>query len=167
MISRAPEGYECPICRGIQGFEEDKPLPKEKTDETKRKPVVLMKQADFVYRDDLVSAFINSFWIPTCEGHVIVVPNEHYENIYEMPDEVGHRIFEVVKKISIAMKKAYKCDGITARQNNEPAGDQHAFHYHHHIFPRYDNDSFNINLTKRSILSDPKDRVEYAEKLKK
>ena len=130
------------------------------------KQIILAKQADFIYKDKLVSAFINSFWVPTCEGHVIVVPNQHFENIYDMPYEYGHRIFEVIKKVSLAMKKAYACHGITTRQNNEPAGNQHAFHYHHHIFPRYDDDKFNINLTKKSVLSDPKDRVKYANKLK-
>jgi len=65
--------------------------------------------------------------------------------MYALPDEYGHRIFEVAKMISIAMKKAYKCDGITTRQNNGPAGNQHAFHYHFHIFPGYIDDSFNIN----------------------
>jgi len=68
--------------------------------------------------------------------------------------------------MAIAMKRTYKCDGITMRQNNEPAGNQHAFHYHHHIFPRYDDDSFNENMTKKSVLSDPKDRIQFVNKLK-
>lgn len=152
MISHAPKSYKCPICIGLKGIENED---------------TLLKQADEVYKDDLVAVYINSFWIPTCEGYVIIVPNKHYENIYELPDKMGHRIFEVAKKISIAMRKAYKCDGITTRQNNEPAGNQHAFHFHFHIFPRYDNDSFNINLTKKSVLSDPEDRIKYANKLKK
>ena len=152
MFSHAPKDYKCPICIGLSGVENKD---------------TLLKQADTVFKDLLVTAYINSFWIPTCEGHVIVVPNKHYENIFELPNKVGIRIFEVAKKISIAMKKAYKCDGITTRQNNEPAGDQHAFHYHLHIFPRYDSDSFNINLTKKSVLSAPKDRIKYVKKLKK
>jgi len=152
MISHAPKDYKCPICIGLSGIENED---------------TLLKQADEVYKDDLVTVYINSFWIPTCEGHVIVVPNKHFENIYELPEKYGNRIFEDAKKISIAMRKAYKCDGITTRQNNEPAGDQHAFHFHFHIFPRYDNDSFNINLTKKSVLSNPKDRIKYTTKFKK
>lgn len=151
MYNHAPRDYKCPICLGVKGIENDD---------------TLLKQADLVYKDELVSVFINSFWIPTVEGHVIVVPNLHFENIYEMPEEFGHQIFDVAKKIALKMKKAYKCDGITLRQNNEPAGNQHAFHFHLHIFPRYDGDEFNVNLTKKSILSDPKDRLAYAEKLK-
>lgn len=150
MYNHAPENYICPICLGVKGIESED---------------TLLKQADLIYKDELVSVYINSFWINTAKGHVIVVPNEHYENIFDLPNEVGHRIFEVTKKIALAMKKSYKCDGITLRQNNEPASDQHAFHYHQHIFPRYDGDSFNVNMTKKSILSEPDERLEYAKKL--
>lgn len=150
MYNHAPKGYKCPICLGVKGIESDD---------------TLLKQADLIYKDDLVSVYINSFWIDTAKGHVIVVPNEHYENIFDLPNEVGHRTFEVTKKIALAMKESYGCDGITLRQNNEPASDQHAFHYHQHIFPRYDGDSFNVNMTKKSILSEPNERLEYAKKL--
>lgn len=150
MHNHAPENYKCPICLGVNGIENED---------------TLLKQADLVIKDDLVSAFINSFWIDTAKGHVIVVPNDHYENLFDIPEEVGNRIFEVSKKVALAMKESYKCDGITLRQNNEPTGDQHAFHYHQHIFPRYDGDSFNVNMTKKSILSDPSERLEYAKKL--
>lgn len=152
MYNHAPVDYKCPICLGVQGIENDN---------------TLLKQADLVFKDDLISVFINSFWIDTAKGHVIVVPNDHYENIYDLPEHVGNRIFETVKKVSLAMKEAYDCDGITTRQNNEPAGNQHAFHYHHHIFPRYEGDLFNENMTKKSILSNPEERFEYVEKLKR
>lgn len=151
MHSHAPQDYKCPICLGVQGVENED---------------TLLKRADLVYKDDLVSVFVNSFWIKTVEGHVIVVPNEHFENIYDMPKKIGHRIFDISKKVALAIKIAYKCDGITLRQNNEPAGNQHAFHYHLHIFPRYDNDEFNIGLTKKSILSNPEERIDYVNKLK-
>jgi len=150
MFNHAPKSYVCPICLSIQGIENKD---------------TLLKQADLIYKDDLVSVYINSFWIDTAKRHVIVVPNDHYENLYGMPSKVGHRIFDISKKIAIAMRNAYKCDGITTRQNNEPAGDQHAFHFHFHIFPRYDGDSFNENMVKESILSRPEERLEYVAKL--
>ena len=126
----------------------------------------LLRQADLVFRDDLVSVWINSFGMKGNEGHVIIVPNEHFENLYNVPNPVGHRIFEVSKIMSQAIKHVYNCDGITLRQNNEPAGDQHAFHYHLHVFPRYLNDTFNVQLTQKSFLSDPAERLKYVEKLK-
>lgn len=148
----APKDYICPICLGVQGVENDH---------------TLIHPSDFVYKDDQVSALINSFWIGENKGHVIIVPNEHYENIYEIPEEVGHRIFDVSKILTIAIREVYKAEGITLRQNNEPAGDQHAFHYHLHIFPRYAGDEFNLNASKKSKLHPPEERAIYAEKLKK
>lgn len=152
MHNHAPAGYKCPICLGVKGVENED---------------TLLKQVDFVYKDKVVSAFINSFWIGKNEGHVIIVPNDHFENLYEVPTEVGHHIFETSKKIALAMKNTYNCDGITLRQNNEPAGDQHAFHYHLHIFPRYTDDDFNKKLAEKSRLSDPSERLKYVEKIKK
>jgi len=151
MKSNAPKDYICPICLGVEGIENDD---------------TLLRQADLVFQDDLVSVFINSFWLKTVEAQVIVVPNEHFENLYEIPAKVGHRIIDVSKKIALAIKKAYKADGITIRQNNEPAGDQHAFHYHMHVFPRYKGDKYNEGMLVKSILSKPVDRVKYAKKIK-
>lgn len=151
MKSNAPKTYICPICLGLKGIENEN---------------TLLKQMDLVFKDKLVSVWINSFWLKGNEGHVIVVPNEHFENIYEVTNQVGHRIFEVSKMMSLAIKEAYKCDGITLRQNNEPAGDQHAFHYHLHIYPRYNNDQFNQEMVKKSFLSDPNERNTYAQKLR-
>lgn len=151
MYNHAPKGYHCPICLGVEGIESEHTL--------------LLKQ-DLVYQDDMVSAFINSFWIKNNPGHVIVVPNKHYENIYDIPDDVASHIHKIAKKIALAMKKAYKCEGITILQNNEPAGNQHAFHYHMHIFPRYTNDGLHANMMNKQ-LADPGMRKQYVVKLQK
>lgn len=148
--SNAPNDYECPICLGVAHIENDQ---------------TLLKTVDIVYTDELVTVFINSFFVGKNSGHAIVVPNKHFETLYEIPDEIGSRIFKISKKVAIAMKTSYECDGITIRQNNEPAADQHAFHYHLHVIPRYANDGFNEAVTTGSRLSGPDERVEYAEKL--
>lgn len=152
LVSHAPQDYICPICLGVEE--------RENTD-------TLMKQTDVIYRDDLVTVFVNSFFIKGNEGHVIIVPNRHHENIYELPQETGHRVFDIAQKVAIAMKSAYKCDGITARQNNEPAGDQHAFHYHLHVFPRYTDDDFNTVQATDKRLAEPEERARYAEQLRR
>ena len=151
MFNHAKQNYVCPICLGVSGVENEH---------------TLLKLDDRIFTNNSVSAFINSFWIKGNEGHVIVVPNKHYENIYEIPNEVGSTIFAIAKKISILMREVYRCDGITIRQNNEPAADQHALHYHMHIFPRYENDKFNLELCQIAQLSDPNERKVFAAKLR-
>ena len=152
MFNHAPDNYICPICLGFQGIES--------TD-------TLLKQPDLVYSDAYVSAFINSFWVGRNEGHVILVPNQHFEHIYDMPTEVAEKILPVAQKIATAMKATYNCDGITIRQNNEPASEQHAFHFHLYVFPRYTDDNFNQNVLQPTRLSDPAERVAYSALLKK
>lgn len=121
--SHAPKNYICPICLASNGIENDQ---------------TLIDQKDIIYRDDDVMVFISSFFIENSEGHLIIVPVKHFENLYEMPDEVGAKIFSISKKFAVEMKHIYKCDGINVLQNNEPAANQHAFHYHMHLFPRYE-----------------------------
>ncbi|HUD11217.1 MAG TPA: HIT family protein [Candidatus Saccharimonadia bacterium] len=149
--SNAGDNYKCPICLGLQGD---------------NGPDTLIRETDFVYRDAVVSAFINTFFMGKNAGHVIVVPNHHFESLYTLPTEQGHRVFDVAQKVALAMKQVYACDGITLRQNNEPAGDQHAFHFHLHVFPRYTDDGYNTVLPSDKRLVEPQERESYANKLK-
>jgi len=151
LPSRAPQDYQCPICFGFAGD---------------TSPATLIRPSDVVYKDELVTVLINSFFMGKNAGHVIVVPNEHFENLYVLPPAVGHRVFDVAKKMALTLKRAYNCDGIKLMQNNEPAADQHAFHFHLHVYPRYDNDGFNSILPADKRLAEPAERAEYAQKLK-
>jgi histidine triad (HIT) family protein len=151
MYNHAPKNYICPICLGVKGIENKD---------------TLITRSDIVYKNEFVTAFISSFFIGNNHGHVIIVPNEHIENIYDLSNELSYKIQDAAKMIALALKETYKCDGISTAQHNEPAGDQHVFHYHFHVFPRYENDNLYGNmLNKRSTT--PEERLEYAEKLRK
>jgi len=150
MYNYAPKEYKCPICMAVA---------KQENDDT------WIKQDDIFYQDDLVTGFINSKAIKGNEGHPLIVPNKHFENVYDLPEEVGHQIFDIGKKTAIALKKIRTCDGVNFVQNNGPAADQHAFHYHLHIIPRFDGDNFHEEFWKAKK-SDPKDRVKHAKALR-
>lgn len=151
MYNHTPKDYKCPICIALEGKENED---------------TLIRQDDIVYADKLTTAFISSFFIGNNPGHIIIVPNRHFENIYDMPSEYTSRIQEVALKMALALKKSYNAEGITTLQNNEPAGNQHAFHYHFHVFPRYENDELHKNMMdKKSTTSE--ERLPYAIKIKK
>lgn len=143
-----PKDYICPICLGVQGVENKD---------------TLICQQDILYRDDVVMIFVASYFIKGSEGHLIIVPTAHYENMYELPDEIGAQIFSKTKEWALLMKKAYDCDGINVLQNNEPAAGQHAFHYHLHLFPRYQGDDLWSNMGEKRETA-PEERMEYIEK---
>lgn len=150
MYNNAPLNYKCPICLGVQGIENED---------------TLIRQSDIIYKDDLVTAFIGSFFIDSNPGYPIIVPNEHFENIYELPSNYFYRISDLSRYFAIALKEVRKCDGITILQNNEPSSNQHAFHYHMHVYPRFKNDGLVLNVTK-SRTSTPDERKPYANALK-
>ena len=150
MLNHAPADYKCPICLAIDGIENEN---------------TWIKPADIFYRDELIMGFISSKFVKGNEGHPLIVPLRHFENIYDLPTEYSHRIPEVAQKIASILKEVRKCDGVTILQNNEPASDQHAFHYHLHLFPRFIGDNFHEELMRPRI-SDPEERIEYAQALR-
>ena len=148
MHNHEPKDYICPFCLIVEGVENEH---------------LYTKQADIVYKNNFVTAFISSGWWKNNKGHVIIIPNNHFENIYDLADDISSEIHKLERKIAIAFKEVYKCDGVSSRQHNEPSGNQDVWHYHLHVFPRYKND--NLYLTDRE-LSKPEERIEYANSLK-
>lgn len=123
------------------------------------------KKSDIVSEDINTIAFISPKWWVNNPGHVIVIPKQHYENIYDIPDELLAAVHVKAKKIAIAFKEIYKCDGTSIRQHNEPAGSQDMWHFHVHVFPRYENDELYQRHNEKKFVS-VEERKPYAEKLK-
>jgi histidine triad (HIT) family protein len=62
------------------------------------------------------------------------------------------------------MKRIYDCDGVSTRQHNEPAGYQDAWHYHVHVFPRYEGD-YLYNTRHLPLPATAEERAPYARRL--
>ncbi len=88
-----------------------------------------------------MTASVSPRWWPNNPGNIIIVPNQHFEHIYDLPTRYAHCIQDTAKEVAIAFKEVYKCDGVSTRQHNEPAGGQDVWHYHLHVFPRYEGDN--------------------------
>ncbi len=93
---------------------------------------------DIIYEDESVMAFMDME--PINEGHILLVPKEHYLDVDEIPDETLSRLMIVSKKIVSVLKEIYKPDGYTIIQNGGRFND--VGHYHLHIFPRFVGDGF-------------------------
>ncbi len=77
---------------------------------------------------------------PATKGHALILPKEHYANIYEMPEETAARVMILARKLAVHMKETLKCDGLNIVQNNGEAAGQTVFHFHMHLIPRYKQD---------------------------
>ena len=121
MHNHEPAGYHCPFCRNIRDGTSDLPL-------------------EVVHRDDDVFVKVNPKWWPNNPGGALVIPVAHYENVYDLPVNLGTPLQAAIRATAVAMKAAYGCDGVSTRQHNEPAGNQDVWHYHVHVFPRFAGD---------------------------
>lgn len=101
---------------------------------------------------------------PAAPGHALVIPKEHYANIYEMPERLLERSICLAKEWGEKLVKAMHADGLNLVQNNGLAAGQTVCHYHLHLIPRYENDSVGELWTPGS-LSDSQ-RQEIIEGLK-
>lgn len=90
---------------------------------------------NFIYEDDDFKVILDNG--PAVEGHALILPKNHYANLYEIDDEVVAKAMKLAKKIVIHEKEVLGCDGYNILQNNEPAAGQTVFHYHMHLIPRY------------------------------
>ena len=81
---------------------------------------------------------------PAAKGHALILPKQHYDNLWELGEEDAAKILTIAAKVSKAQKAALSCDGINVLQNNGIAAGQSVFHYHMHLIPRYDKDEVNI-----------------------
>ena len=56
-----------------------------------------------LYEDDIVKVIFDAS--PAAKGHVLILPKEHFDNIYELDDDTAAHVFKVAAKISKAYKK--------------------------------------------------------------
>ncbi len=91
-----------------------------------------------VYEDKETLAFLDIN--PVHEGHTLVIPKDHFENIYSIPPETLARLTLTTQKMAVAVKNAVEADGINIIMNNEKDAGQIVFHAHFHVIPRKHND---------------------------
>lgn len=95
-----------------------------------------------IYEDEDVYAFLDIR--PTNPGHTLVVPKQHFVNLYDMSEESLYQVMSVVKKLAPKIKEAMGAGGINIHMNNDPAAGQVIFHSHIHIIPRFENDGHRL-----------------------
>ena len=81
---------------------------------------------------------------PATKGHALILPKEHYANLYELPDELAAKVMVLAKKMAVQMTEKLNCDGFNLVQNNGETAGQTVFHFHLHLIPRYEGDQQKI-----------------------
>ena len=102
-------------------------------------------EATFVWRDDLVSAFMDIQ--PINAGHILLVPNTHASALADVPAETAARLMQAAQRLAQALRESgLRCDGVSLFLADGEAAGQDVFHTHLHVFPRYRGDGFGLRL---------------------
>lgn len=83
---------------------------------------------------------------PVNAGHVLVVPREHHESLFDVPRDLGLHLFAVTMRVASAVKRVTQCEGMNIVVNSGAAAGQDELHYHVHIIPRRKADGFDVPL---------------------
>ena len=110
-----------------------------------------------VYEDDDFKVIFDIS--PASKGHALVIPKEHYKNLFELDESIASKALVIAKKVATELSTELDCDGFNLLQNNEEIAGQTVFHFHIHLIPRYKNDNVKFTTTPGEI------DKEFAEKL--
>ena len=94
-----------------------------------------------LYEDELVMVIMDVN--PTSNGHSLIIPKEHYQDLFDIDKEVLNHIMEVAKEMVSKLEERLGCEGITLIQNNGIS--QEVKHFHLHLVPKY-NSSKKISI---------------------
>lgn len=101
--------------------------------------------ASFVYRDDLVAAFMDMH--PVTPGHLLVVPVQHGARLADVDaGTVAHAMRVAHGLVGSVQRSGLRCEGINLWLADGAAAMQDVFHVHLHVIPRFAGDGFGLKL---------------------
>ncbi|MCX6825508.1 MAG: HIT family protein [candidate division SR1 bacterium] len=108
--------------------------------------------------DDILAMFAKDMEV---YGHTLIIPKQHYQDIYDIPEDILAKLSIVAKKLGNRYKEKIGATGINILHASGKDAQQSVFHFHIHLFPRFENDG----LDTRPKL--PKIEVDKDDLLKK
>ena len=93
-------------------------------------------------------AFLDLF--PVSDGHCLVIPKDHYENLFEADPKSLPEVHLLARRVARAMRRALAPDGLMITQLNGAAAGQTVFHYHAHLIPRQQGSPLSLHGRRRA-----------------
>ena len=96
---------------------------------------------------------------PATKGHALILPKNHFKNLYEIDDQTASKVLPLAKKMAANITEKLQCDGVNIIQNNNELAGQTVFHFHVHLIPRYHNDNQNFVMMQNKMTPKQLDAV--------
>jgi histidine triad (HIT) family protein len=88
--------------------------------------------AHVVFEDERSLAFLDRR--PLFPGHSLLIPREHHEALWDLPEEMVGPLFANARLLSVAIREATESAGVFVAVNNIVS--QSVPHLHVHVVPR-------------------------------
>ena len=118
--------------------------------------------AHIVLDDDDFLAFLDVR--PLFPGHVLLVPREHHETLWDLPDDLLGPLNERTRRLAVAVKEATEATGIFTATNNVVS--QSVPHLHVHVVPRNRKDGLRGFFWPRTKYASEEEAAEVAERIR-
>ena len=96
---------------------------------------------------------------PATKGHALILPKEHYADLYELPEENAGEVMKLAKLMMKKMREKLGCEGFNLVQNNGELAGQTVFHFHLHLIPRYSADGQKIGWQPQEVTPEKLEEV--------
>ncbi len=110
-----------------------------------------------LYEDDLFRVILDLG--PASKGHALIIPKDHFANLYELPENLASEAMKLAKKMMTVMTEKLACDGFNLVQNNGEVAGQTVFHFHMHLIPCYKEDGRIINWETKVFTPEELDEI--------
>ena len=110
-----------------------------------------------LYEDDVVKVIFDAG--PASSGHVLILPKEHFDNVYALDDDTAAHVFQVAVKVAKALKEGLNLEGLNIVQNNGEIAGQTVFHFHLHMIPRYKGDEVGLGWKMGELTEEDKQDI--------
>lgn len=110
-----------------------------------------------LYEDDDFRVILDAG--PASKGHALILPKEHYKNLYELDDEIAAKALVLAKKVITKLTDVLGCDGYNIVQNNGEVAGQTVFHFHIHLIPRYEGDEVGLGWKMGELTDEVRDEI--------
>lgn len=111
-----------------------------------------------LYEDDSFKVIMDIE--PADKGHALILPKDHYADLYEIPEDLAAGATKLAKKLITEFTAKLNCDGYNILQNNKEAAGQTVSHYHVHLIPRYADGQKLFRYEPLKLASEEMDEIE-------
>lgn len=116
-----------------------------------------------VYEDSEIMAVLDIN--PANLGHLLIFPKKHFQLLFQLPDELRHKLFDLANKLSIYLINAIKANGINLYVASGAAAGQRVPHFVLHVIPRFEGDGISFEWETKK--ADEKELKKIATAIKK